>query len=249
MLASFGAGTLWSNRQDTVYSTPTQFGVLQGIDLDFSYATKPIFGQNMFAVFVARGEAKWTAKAKAGVVSGTLFNNVFFGQTIATGIVAQAIGELQVVATTSPYTATPTHQATFSSDLGVTNTAQPPIPFGFSSTAPSSTQYEVSSTGLYTFSSALAGVSVYLNYLYTSTTAQKIQLINQLLGVTPYFQAVFRNRDAQSGLYETLVLNRVTSSKLSMSSKTTDYMIREFDMEVLDDGTGNIGTYSFGDLS
>ncbi|MEI9917086.1 MAG: hypothetical protein WDN29_16285 [Methylovirgula sp.] len=103
-------------------------------------------------------------------------------------------------------------------------------------------------TGVYTFAAADASAAVNISYMYTTATAgQKIVITNQLLGTTPTFASVFRNRDPKTGLFETLVLNKVTSSKLSLQSKTSDWEIPSFDMQVMDDGTGNIGTWSFGD--
>src|ERR1700679_1626416 len=92
-LASFGAGRLYVQNTDIVPATPMEFGLLQGCDFDFSFSTKPIFGTNQFAVFVARGEAKWSMKAKTGLMSGTVINNLFFGQTLVAGQTALVSGE------------------------------------------------------------------------------------------------------------------------------------------------------------
>jgi len=256
MLATFGSGRLYGTRTDVANATPIEFGVLQSVDRDFSFTTKALYGANQFAVFVARAEAKWTLKAKAGIISGLLFNNCFFGQSLTTGQTALAAGEAHTVPASSPFTISPTNQATFKSDEGVTYAGGPGLglPLTETSTAPSASgTYEPppapSTTGVYSFSSSDAGNPVLLNYLYTLTTGEQIALVNELLGTTPYFSGVFRGRDPKTGLYETLVINRMTSSKLTLGSKTSDYAIPEFDMEIMDDGTGNIGIWSFGDVS
>ena len=78
-LANFGAGRLYGTRQDIANGTPLEFAVLQGCDFDFSFTTKPIYGTNQYALFVARGEGKLTMKAKSGVMSGQLISSIFFG--------------------------------------------------------------------------------------------------------------------------------------------------------------------------
>ncbi len=201
-------------------------------------------------MFVARGEAKFTLKAKAGIISGLLFNNIFFGQNMTTGQVALITGEQHAVPSSSPFTVSAANTSTFTGDKGVTYSGNPGLPLTFTSGAPSASgQYEPSSTGVYTFSSSDAGNTVFLNYLYTLTTGEQIAITNQILGTTPFFSGVFRNRDPRTGLYDTLVLNQMTSSKLSLSSKTSDYSIPEFDIEIMADANGNVGTFSFGDVS
>ncbi len=48
MLSSFGSGRLYATRTDIANSTPLEFGVLQGVDIDLSFTTKAIMGQNQF---------------------------------------------------------------------------------------------------------------------------------------------------------------------------------------------------------
>jgi hypothetical protein len=249
-LASFGAGRLFVQNTDIVPATPIEFGVLQGCDFDFSYSTKPLFGSNQFAVFVARGEAKWSMKAKAGVMSGQLINSLFFGQTLVAGQTGLQASEAHTVPLSIQFTVAvaPPSSGAFVADEGVVYSATGQ-PLTLVTNAPGVGQYEQVG-GVYTFSSLDEGALIAISYTYSfSGAGQKVVLTNQLLGTTPFFAGVFRGRDPRSGLYNTLVINRMTSSKLSLSSKTSDYTIPEFDAEIMDDGTGNIGTMSFGDLS
>lgn len=250
MLANFGAGRLYAARKDATPLSPIEFGVLQDCAIDFSFTTKPLKGQNQFAVMVARGDAKWTIKAKTGVLSGRMVNDLFFGQAYtAASQVAFAAGEAGTVPGVSTYTITVANSATYVADFGVIYTATG-LPFVQVASGPTVGQYSVNvATGVYTFAAADANAAVQISYTYTAATGGKITLTNQLSGTTPYFQAVYRNRDAKSGLFATYVFNRLTSSKLMIASKNADYSIPEFDMEVMDDGTGNIGTMSFGDAA
>jgi hypothetical protein len=250
-LPNFGAGRLYGTRQDISGATPLEFAVLQGFDLDFSFTTKSLYGTNQFAIFIARGEAKATVKAKSAVMSGLLVNNLFFGQSLAAGQLALQAAEAHVVPAT-PYevTVAPPNSGTFVSDQGVSY-ANGGVPLQVVASSPTVGEYAVNaSTGEYTFAAADAAAAVVISYTYTfSSAGQKLVITNEELGTTPYFSAVFRGRDPRSGLYNTLVLDRLTSSKLAISTKTGDYAIPEFDAEIMDDGTGNIGTWSFGDLS
>lgn len=249
-LATFGAGRLYGTRTDITNGTPLEFGVLQGCDFDLSFTTKPIYGTNQFAIFVARGEAKWTMKAKSGIMSGQLMSSIFFGIAPAAGQTALAAAVSGSIPGSSTYTITPTvpNSGTFLSDEGVVYAATG-IPFQEVASVSAAGQYSQSG-GTYTFDSADASAAVLMSFTYTMTgSGQKVALTNQELGTTPFFSGVFRGRDPRSGLYNTMILNRMTSSKLSLSSKTSDYQIPEFDAEIMDDGTGNIGTISYGDLS
>ena len=254
MLVTFGSGVLIGTRTDIANSTPEPFAVLQEVDIDFDYTNKPLFGLNQFPVFTARGEGKITGKAKWGSISGGLMNAMFFGQTLTTGGTQLAANETHTVPASTPFTVSPTNQASFAGDEGVQYVTLPPQPLTLTTGAPGTIAlYEPptvgTSTGTYLFNSNDASTQVYLNYLYTTSAGQNIAIANQILGTTPYFKAVFRNRDPKTGLFDTLILNRCISNKLAYSSKTTDYGIPELDFEAVDDGTSNIGTWTMGDLS
>lgn len=249
-MLNFGSGSLIGTRNDiSTGQSPIRFGALQDITADLSFDTKPLMGTNQFPIFVARGEAKWAIKAKAAIISAKLFNEIFFGQALTTGQISAAIDEPHSVPATTPYTITPNNSATYTKDEGVSYAG--PLGLNLSSTpgAPSAIgQYEPSAA-LYTFSSSDSGAAVLLNYLFTVTTGEQIALANLALGTTPTFSCVFRNKDPVTNLFMTLVINKATCSKLTLGSKTSDWTIPEFDITIMDDGTGNIGTISYGDVS
>ena len=247
MLAPFSAGRLFGKRTDIPNQTPQEFAVLQNCAFTQDFTTKPLQGKNQLALFIPRGMLKMSIKCEAGIFSGNLFNEIFWGQTLTSGGVQLAADEAHVVPASSPYTITAANSSTFSADEGVVYASGNPLTF--TTGAPSAAgQYEETS-GTYTFSSTDAGANVLLNYLFTTTAGQKIVLANQPMGTTPYFQAVFRNQDPRSGLFSTYILNRVTCSKLDMSAKTGDWQLSTFELEAMDDGTGNIGTLTLGDLA
>ncbi len=82
---SFGSGVLLGTRTDVANATPINFGLVQEVQLDLSYTSKELYGQFQWPVAIARGQGKITGKAKMARISGIAFNNLFFGQTLATG--------------------------------------------------------------------------------------------------------------------------------------------------------------------
>jgi hypothetical protein len=83
MQLSFGSGAVWGERTDVSGSGigPRQFGVLQDIQIDFSWSDKELYGQLQFPVAIARGQAKITGKAKFAQILGLLYSDIFFGVT------------------------------------------------------------------------------------------------------------------------------------------------------------------------
>jgi hypothetical protein len=253
-MLQFGTGALLATRNDITGQTPVRFAALQSVEWDFSFTEKELTGRNQMPITVARGAGKWTGKAKLGVISAKLFNSIFFGQTLTPGQIAAAIDEAHSVPSSSPFAVSPTNQATFLSDQGVSYAGPLGLQLATVTTAPAaSATYEPpaapSTTGVYSFSSGDSGAAILLNYLYTLTTGEQIALANLQQGSTPTFSGVFRNRDPQTALYMTLVVNKMTCSKLTLSSKTSDFVIPEMDLTIMDDGTGNLGTLSTGDVS
>src|SRR5216684_1475305 len=89
----FGSGLLYGIRNDIVNQSPRAFGTVQDVSVDFDGDIKDLFGQFQFPVDVARGKTKIACKAKFATVSGGIFNDLFFGQTLSTGQQAFAFNE------------------------------------------------------------------------------------------------------------------------------------------------------------
>src|SRR3954469_22853031 len=97
---SFGSGTLVGVRTDIANATPSQFGVLQDVQVDFSATLKELMGQNQFAGAVARSSMKVTGKIKSAKIAASVYNDLFFGQNSATGAILQMVNEAAAVPTT-----------------------------------------------------------------------------------------------------------------------------------------------------
>jgi len=241
-LYSFGPGVLYGVNS-AANSTPVRFGALQDVSVDFSFTVKELAGSYQFPLAIARGKGKITCKAKAAQINGNTLNQIFFGLTSATGKQAVAVDEAATIPASTPWTVTAANGATFIQDLGVQN-ANTGLFLTKVASAPTTGQYSVNSSGVYTFASADASTPVRLNYSYTvAASGNKIVITNQMLGTTPLFQAAFTT--SYLGKAATFTFPQCTASKLTFSTKLEDFVIPEFDFSVFADATNTIGTLSF----
>jgi len=242
----FGSGVLLGARTDIADATPINFGLVQEVQLDLSFTTKELYGQNQFAIAVARGTAKMTGKAKMAQISGLAFNNLFFGMTMSSDYTASSFGEACAVPSSSPYTVTAAHAASFIADYGMVYAATG-LPLTLVASSPGAGQYSVSA-GTYTVNAGAAGKAVLVNYIYTATGGgQKIPLVNQPLGTTPTFSAQLYT--SFQGKTVTVSLYNCVSSKLSYATKLEDFTVPELDFAVFANAAGNVLDWSFSEAS
>jgi hypothetical protein len=239
---SFGAGVLYGVPAGA-NATPVRFGALQDVSVDFSFNVKELHGGSQFSLAIARGTGKVSCKAKAATVNGATFNSIFFGQTMTTGATVSAIDENASVPALTTFEVVAANAATFIMDLGVQN-AETGLWMVKVASAPTTGMYSCDdATGTYTFAAADASVAVRLNYQYTKATGKTITLNNQLLGTTPYFQAVFST--SYAGKNVSFSFPNCTSSKMTFATKLEDYVIPEFDFAVFANAANQIGVLSF----
>jgi hypothetical protein len=244
---SFGSGTLVGVRTDIANATPAVFGVVQDVQMDFDFTTKPLTGQYQAPVAIGRGELKITGKSKFARIYSQTFQSLFFGNmgAASVGLLAQAVNEVQVVATGE---VTATNGATYQQDLGVFYQSSGKQLTRVAS-APAQGQYSVGALGVLTFNTGDNGQTVLLNYTYTASSGgTKIQLTNQLMGAAPLFQLNLAESfqapgQAAAGVLN-LQLNACLSNKLALPFKNTDWTIEEFDFMAMQDASGNIGFLS-----
>jgi hypothetical protein len=240
----FGVGFLFATPQGTT-PTPTRFGRLQDVQVDFSYDSKLLYGSNQYALEQARGKAKIDLKAAVGVVDPNLFNNIFFGLTTAAGETLNSVDES---ATPSSGTFTVANASTFSQDLGVYNTVTGLWLTRVAAT-PAIGQYAVNtSTGVYTTNTAQNGQLLKASYTYASAaTGSSLSFTNQIMGSTVIFSVQLVNKFRGSdGVVRSLFLNfpAVQCPKLSMPLKLDDFTLPQLDMSAQDNGSGNVFNYS-----
>ncbi len=253
-LYNFGTGQVFAIPSGQTYPTPMQFGTLQDIDVSFDATVKPLVGQLQYAVALARGEVKVSGKAKFARMSASAYNNIFLGQTLGTAgsgpqtLTPASPGETGVIPGSVSYVVQVTQHATFIADLGVTGVVSGTQ---YTRVAPAAEVAGISyslnvSTGTYTFAAGDAGLSMYINYSYTTATGSLITINNQLMGTTPSFSLQLFESYTNNGVggTSTLILNNVTSKKLALAFKNQDWTMNDMDFEAAVNASGVLGTWS-----
>jgi hypothetical protein len=246
-MIQFGMGKLVGIRNDIEHATPRCFGEVHDASIEASFTEKDLKGRKQFAIDVARSGGKITGKAKTATIRGGIFSDIFFGVDAVTGAILLAENEAGTIPTAAPHTITVSNSTKFRTDLGVTDLQGNPFKKTTGSlTAAQHHYYTVSDEGVYTFApidaGEYAGMSVLISYLYTSTSGYTISVTNQVMGVSPTFQMVLANTYRDATL--TVILNKCTSTKLSMPFKSEDHLVTEFDFSAMADDSGGIGTWS-----
>lgn len=233
----FGSGELWGIGSDAL-ATPSRFGTLQDVSIDFTFTQKELRGQNLFAEKVANSEGKILGKAKFGRIDLVAFNSLYFGSNVTTGRTRTIYQEAATIPAATTFTVTVANAAKFAADLGVSDVTTGKRMEKVAS-APAAGQYSVSTAGVYTFASADANKAILIDYTYTdSATGRTISVVNTPSGLAPTFQVVLREQD-DDGEFGIQLLACV-SSKLTMASKLGDYMIPEFDFQAFANASGQI---------
>jgi hypothetical protein len=245
----FGAGVLSAvplsdaNGAAIANPTPSPFGVLQDVTIDFDFEAKPLYGANQFPVAVGRGKGKVGGKSKQAKIFASLFNSCFWGQTLTAGFFTIYDDLVGALIPTTPFTITPTvpSSGTWDTDLGVTNaTGQPMVRVA---SAPATGQYSVAA-GVYTFAAADVGLRVFTRYRYTAsvTGAQKSSVSNVLMGYAPTLQIDMAV--SYSGKSMSFRFPNALPSKFAFNFKNDDWTIPDFDFECFADASNNICYYS-----
>jgi hypothetical protein len=241
MQFGFGSGLLYTKRTDIAAQGPVRFGAFQDLQLDFSGDIKELFGQNQFALDVARGKVKIEGKAKLAQISAPLMNAVFFGGSIVSGQVLSVYQEAGAIPASTAFVITTTNAATFVADLGVHYLASG-IPFLRVASGPTIGQYSVDeTTGIYTFAAADASTNVLIDYTYHATTGWTMNSGNPLMGNTPKFSTTFTQQ--YEGNTITITMPQCVGSKFTLPTKLDDFVIEEFDFQAFS-GTGSPITIS-----
>lgn len=239
MQFGFGSGLLYAQRTDIAAQGPLRFGAFQDMALSFSGDIKELFGQNQFALDVARGKVKIEGKAKFAQINAPIANAIFFGGTVTPGQVLSAYQEAGPIPASTPFTVTVTHSATFLNDLGV-HLLSDGTPLTKVASGPTTGQYSFAA-GVYTFAAADEGINVLIDYTYSATTGFTMASGNPLMGNTPKFAATFTQQ--YGGNTTTITMPNCVGSKFSLPTKLDDYVMEEFDFQAFS-GTGSPITIS-----
>lgn len=244
---SFGTGNMFATPQSDAYGntinqgSPFELGTMQDNSVDFSFDVKELYGQGQFPVDVARGKGKVTGKAKVARLNGTIINSILFGQAITTGSINAVARSLNatVVPAGGQVTVDVPNSGKFVANLGVTNAKA--VPFVRVSGNPVSGQYAVNEeTGVYTFASADAGISVFINFRYSANVpgAKSGTVMNLQMGEAPSFSLDLHKE--YHGKILTLHLYKCVSTKMSLAGKQDDYDTPEFEFQAMADDLGRV---------
>lgn len=254
----FGAGVLWGTPTSDAAGTaianpsPIQFGTMQECGVDFNFETKLLHGTNQFPVAVGRGKGKASGKSKFAQVNGAVFNSLFFGQTMTSGITSDVYDTTGKAIPTTPFALTISsavgsatniqipNSGTFAADLGVRDANG--LPMTRVASAPTTGQYSLA-TNIYTFAAADVGLTVFISYQYTatSTVAKQSTVMNVPMGYAPSFRAdVLIPYDGKTLIF---TFPRCISTKLGFSTKLDDFTVPEFDFEAFANSAGQVVTW------
>lgn len=240
----FGSGILYGlpvAGNQGANPTPLQFGTLQDVSLDISGDAKQLFGQRQFPEAVARGKIKLSGKAKFARINGKMLNDLFFGQTVTTGM--KATNPDFSVTAAATVTITPPNSGVFVNDArgdqGVRYSATG-VPLTKVPSAPAIGQYAVNTgTGVYTFNASDIGTVVLISYMYTlSATGTTLSITNQLMGFAPTFQAMLTT--TYNAQQMNVLLYQAMAAKLTIATKQEDFIIPEFDFECFANAGGQV---------
>lgn len=247
----FGSGVLTGVRNDIAgRQTPRRFGVLQDVSIDFSGDIKMLWGTDQYPVDSARGKTKIEGKAKFAAITAAGYNDLFFGQSVATGQTLYAYNERTTLGSSTgavAYTAANATTAGMSdqgvfyggtdSNAGVQLTAT-------TSAVPSSGSYNfTASSGVYAFSPSDSTAAVLVNYTYQSTSGYNIAINQQFMGTTPRFGLTLFQ--VFEGHQQILQLYNAVSSKLTYPTRIDDYVITEMDFSAFANASDNVGVWNF----
>lgn len=246
---AFGTGALWGYQTQDAFGntianlTPIKFGEVQDVGIDFSRDIKLLHGQLMLPVAAGGGKMKIDVKAKFARVMGQLFSDIFFGQSMTKGTLTGVYNDTTgSTIPTTPFTITvaPPSSGTFSRDLGVVDANG--LPFQRVASGPTTGQYSVNASGLYTFASADVGKQVFISYAYTATSAnaKAINITNQPMGFLPTFGmdlAITFNGKQSNWRFPNCV-----SGKLTFDPKQDDFATSDMDISVFADAAGNVAS-------
>lgn len=243
----FGAGSLIltpvQDAAGVIIANPTPVKLLdhQECSIDMGGDIKKLHGQGGYPIAAGVGKRDVSVKCKGARVHSMIWNTLFFGQSLAAGLIAIAEAPVAIAASV---TVAPPSSGAFSADMGVVDWNGNPMKRV--AATPVAGQYAVSAAGVYTFAAAdvAAGRLVYPHYSYTAavTGAQKMTVTNQPMGYAPIFRATLCVSYQGKLLY--LDFPSCTANKLGIALKNEDFMIPEFEFTPTDNGTGNIFTMS-----
>ena len=249
----FGAGVLFAtplydgNGNAISIPSPVQFGIVQDVTIEDAAENKELYGANQYPVDIGRGKGKITIKCKQAEFNATLFNSIYYGQTLTAGYDA-VYADLAGTSLTAAIAITPTSPfggtSTYVADLGVQDGNGDAYTRVASS--PTSGQYSLSGA-TYTFSALDVGKTAYISYQYANSTnpstGKILTVLNLPMGQVPVFSAQFFNSRKGHSIWRKFPA--CVATKLSMDFKNDDFSIPDFEISCFEDANHVVQQYAF----
>lgn len=238
----FGTGLLYGEPTGgNLPTNPTPIRLLlQEVSVEFKGDLKKLWTQSQLPIAVARGKIDVTGKAKIVNYDPDPINQLFWAQSIATGMTLFVDRE---IATLNATTYTVVNGATFDHDNGVSYSTGPAAGAVLLkvTTAPNVSQYSVNSTtGVYTFASGDNANAVAISYTYTNATRGKtITLNNQVMGYAPTTRMDLWNNFR--GKVLGIRLNACTLGQWTYPTKLEDFWMSDVTFDANTDASDSLG--------
>lgn len=240
---------------------PVELGVVQSASLELKVDLKDLRGPFRYPVQVADGKGTAQGKINFALFWPETLTSLLSG-TSSTGAPQAIVGEAHTIPSSSTYTVTlgqPTLLVAGSEIVTVIDATGNPVYYNrvaASSEASSSTAgqaqgaYSINnSTGVLTFASADAGLSIMVNYLYTPASgvnSNTIALKQIGMNTATTFKLRLMGTSARNGYTNQsqqfiVELNSCLLPSLKMDFKLDDWTYLDLDFQAFIDAFGNLG--------
>jgi hypothetical protein len=230
-------------------ASPQWFATLQDVDISIDATIKELRGQFQFPDDTAISDKKITWKSGFGRFSIDVWNNIYFGDTIATGSNSGGVGlgggvpQVQETTVLNATTYTVSHSGSFTQDMGVIFSSNLQ---GFQKVTgvPTTGQYNVTA-GVYGFAVADNNKSVQISYRYGITTGKVLQVQQHVQGWGPSFEMLLSQpyQELTAGIPNYLDLYACKAGKLTIPLKRADYTISDIEGQAFANAAGLIGEF------
>jgi hypothetical protein len=255
MRMAFGSGQLYavpvSFSGGAFTASPVWFATLQDVDITIDATVKELRGNLQFPDDVAISDKKITWKAGFGRFSIDAWNNLFFGDTIATGSYSGGTGQgtgvpyIQEQYTLNSTTYQVVNKTNFSEDMGVIYQANQQL-FQRVPSGPTKGQYSVNTTnGTYTFAATDNAAVILVSYRAGLATGRTLIAQNHIQGWGPTFEMVLAQpyQELTAGIPNYLDLYACKCGKLAAPLKRVDYMISDLEGQAFANSAGYLGEF------
>lgn len=236
--------TLKSNAPEGAVTTPTPviLGALKSIRVEGVREINYVRADSLrYAFKPTETGHRVHATARFAVLDSVVASQLFWSSDKAAGATLSDFYRTYTVPA-SPYqvTVAPPSSGTFLQDLGV-KAADGSTLTRVAGAPAVATEYRVVGA-VYTFHADIEGDDVFISYLYTTATGEKVVIENKLRGYAATFQAVLRG--TYNGRQMTLVLDRCVTTLAGLPLALEAFMVQDLAFEAVAVTDGNVGTIS-----